>query len=228
MEEGNIVVVEQDVNEKGHSYKRVQLKHRTKEFLKEALKLMVTTEKPPLSDLENFEKIMTKLLNPVIRYHAADSIQILSKQYRIPFDSGFFPFLEKHINDEEIRPVLVTLIKSTRNIVGGMNPEEKEKVLAELGSKLQAIAEKEKSEGLNNEIKRLLEQLGAYNKPYKELKDLYLEQRHSGDDPALFRSLLLKNHRDKLLDLWNLMMDHYEHATDEVKGWFEREFALLR
>jgi len=45
----------------------------------------------------------------------------------------------------------------------------------------------------------LLKKLGAYNKPYEDLKDLYLKQRHGGNNTALFRSLILKDHRDRLM-----------------------------
>ena len=228
LKEKKIIEVKQDQNEEGFSVNLVQLRPETKEILNEALKLQTSQEKHHLPDLGDFNKILERLMNPAVQKLAADSVQILSRQYIVPHDSGFLDFLDKHMNDKEIRPVLVVLIKSARSIVGEWSPEEKESVLTTLGSKLQALADKGDPEAIRKETMNLLQELGAYDKPYEELKELYLKQRHCSKDPAFFRSLILRNHREKLMDLWISLMDLYESANEAERQWFEQEFALLR
>jgi DNA-binding MarR family transcriptional regulator len=228
LKEKDIIEIKQAQNAEGYSVNLVQLKLRTGEILNEASKLLVPSEKLPFPDPDNYKKILERLTNPAVQKYAADSIQISSRQHIIPYDSGFFPFLERHINDPKIRPVLVVLIKSAQNIVEEMNQNDKVILLEKLGSKFQTLVDKGDSGALKRETMNLLKELGAYNKPYKELKDLYLKQRHSGNNPDLFRSIILKDHRDKLMDLRVSMMDQYESATETEKQWFDQEFALLR
>jgi DNA-binding MarR family transcriptional regulator len=210
------------------SIKLVQLKPLTLEIINKALKLLVPHEKKPLPDQDGFKKILDNLMNPRVQKHAADSVQILTRQYVIPYDSGFFKFLEDNLDEDQIKPVLVTLIKSAQNIVRDLDTNERENVLAILGSKSVSLAEKGKSSAIKIETTKLLKELGAYDVPYEELKELYLKQRHNGKNTSLFRSLILKNHRDDLMDLWLSMMDKFESATEAEKLWFEQEFALLR
>jgi hypothetical protein len=73
---------------------------------------------------------------------------------------------------------------------------------------------------------KLLQELVAHIKPYEELKELYLMQRHSGKNTALFRSLLLRVHRHKLPHLLLCMLELFEHANEAERQWFEQEFAL--
>lgn len=211
----------------GRSINYVQLKPRTTELLDAALKVKISTEKQPLPDLDNFLKTRERLLIPAVQEYAADTIQIISQRYIVPVNSGFFDFLEKHMNDAEIRPKLVVLIKSARNIVEDYSLEDKERVMGLLGSKLHAQVETGNS-ALKRETINLLKELGAYNKTYEELKDLYLELRHTDNYPDFLRSLILRDYRDKLIDLRVTMMDIYESATEPEKRWLDQEFSLLR
>jgi len=228
LQEKNIVEITQGLNEKGFSAKLVQLTPRFQGIFSKASEPLVFQNRHLLKDLDNFKKIMERLLNPSVQVHAADSIQILSQRYIIPFESGFFSFLKDHLNNKQIRPVLVALLKSARNILRDLNPENKKKILTLLGSKLHDFAKVIKSEALKYESFYLLEELGAYNIPYQELKAMYLEQRYTNDSTDMFRSLLLKDHKDNLMDLWISMLDLYEQASESEKRWLDQEFTQLR
>jgi len=215
-------------NKQGRSVNYVHLLPRTLEILDNALKVQISAQKRPLLDLDNFKKSMERMKIPALQEYAADSIQLASQLYIIPLDSGFFSFLGNHMTDEVIRPKLVVLIKTARNIVGEMSPTEKEHVLNLLGPELHPLTEKGNSDALKRETMNLLKELGAYNKTYEDLKNLYLKQRHTKNNPDLFRSLILTEHRDNLLDLRVSMMDLFDLAPEDEKRWLNTEFALLR
>ena len=124
-------------------------------------------------------------------------MQIYSRKYHISFDAGFFGFIRDNWENKSLRDRLTVLMKSANNLVSDLNESEK-----------------------------FLVKVGLYNLPYDSLKDRYLAAFEEGD-PSLFRSLIARYYKDRVMDLWLALMQRQGSAPVDQESKYDEEFAHL-
>jgi DNA-binding MarR family transcriptional regulator len=226
LEEKKITNISTSVNDKGQPIKLISLARIPIDIIKASDEL-VSTGKPKLRDFESLRVFMDGLFKPDLQEPSKNSIQLISNQYIVPIESGFFQFLSEHLMDEELIDARRVLVVSARNMVREMDENSKRNVLSVLEPVLQSLLQ-DAQIGLQNETKNLLQELGVYNLSFEKLVKLYTSEIQNHKVPGFFRSLILNNHRDKIPKLRASLIKLHPKLDEEARSILNMEFPLLR
>ena len=214
------------VSEGGQPVKNIRLSKMTVDILRVATKI-VSSKKPVLEDLKSLKVFLDSLLIPELQEYSMNSIQIISIQYIIPVESGFFEFMSAHLLDAGLERTRRILILSTKNAVSELNIEDKQKVLGMLEPVLIKLLV-DASMGLEKEIRGLLLELGVYNLPYNSLEELYMTDIIKGKTPEFYRMLILRDHYDKVPRLRAALMVLHMESNDSTRSIIRDELPHIR
>ena len=227
LEAVEIINVDSDLNDIGQPVKMISLKPSTFELIESSRKILSQT-KPVLSDFTQLEFFINNLMDPQIQGMAKDAIQLLSQKYTVPVDSIYYSFLNENLMKDELENARIVLIKSTKNMVSELNIEDKQNVLDTISNSLYLLLESNPTQGLEQETLQLLAELGVYALPFEDLLAKYLEQLSDNRDTGIVRELMLREHSDRLPEVWASLMKLYKEADPETKAKIEEEFPQLR
>ena len=226
LEEKNIINVVPSVNDRGQHVRIIRLNRISIDTIGASSKLL-SAGKPVLEDIESFNMFMDGLFDPDLQEVSMNSIQILSNQYIIPVNSGYFEFLRDNLLKEELDRSRRILIKSTSNMMRELDEEDRKQVVEILEPVLLSILDNS-SGGLERETNVLLNELGLYNQQYSELEKRYFSEIKKHKVPEFIRILLLQNHREKIPKLRASLMVLHRESDDLARSIIMDEFPLLR
>ena len=119
------------------------------------------------------------------------------------------------------------LIKSTSNMVSEMSEQDKQQVYEIIEPILSSFL-KDSPSGLTRETKFLLKELGYFDRPYPELEALYISEISNHKVPEVIRTLILRDHHDKVPRLRSNLMGLYRESDDSIRSMIKKEFPHLR
>jgi DNA-binding MarR family transcriptional regulator len=212
LEQNGIVIIESGINDRGQPVRIIRLSRKSLDTLKASSKI-IHTNKPIFEDLQSLSIFQNGLFDADLQEDSLDSIQMLSIQYLIPVDSGFFTFLRDNLMKKELERTRRVLIKSTGNMVKEMSEQDKQQVYEIIEPVLSSFL-KDSPSGLTREIKFLLNELGYYDKSYTELETLYISEISNLKVPEFIRTLILRDHHDKVPRLRSKLMGLHRESDD--------------
>ena len=226
LEKNGIIFISSGVNYRGQPVRKIRLSRKSFDILKASSKVILS-DKPVLKDLQSLCIFQDGLFDPDLQEESLNSIQLLSNQYVVNVDSGFFNFLRDNMMKKELEKTRRVLIKSTSNMVREMSEQDKEQVYEIIEPILSSILNKPPN-GLTRETNLLLKELGLYDKPYSELEALYFSQILNHNVPDFIRTLILQDHHDKVPRLRAKLIGLHQESDDSIRSIIKDEFPLLR
>ena len=226
LEKNGIIIISSGVNDRGQPVRKIRLSRKSLDTLKASSKVILS-DKPVLKDLQSLCIFQDGLFDPDLQEESVNSIQLLSNQYVVNVDSGFFNFLRDNMMKKELEKTRRVLIKSTSNMVREMSEQDKEQVYEIIEPILSSILNNSPN-GLTRETNLLLKELGLYDKPYSELEVLYISQISNHNVPDFIRTLILQDHHDKVPRLRAKLIGLHQESDDSIRSIIKDEFPLLR
>jgi DNA-binding MarR family transcriptional regulator len=228
LKEHGLIEIVTDHTPTGHSANFVKLTNRLIQTLESSSRILVKEEKKALTDKTTYKLFLEGLLDKKTCKPAANALQIYSIKNVIPFDTGFFKFLEENWENEALQLRLLVLIKTSNNMVQDMNDLDKENVLKFLETRLDGLLKGKISIGLREETTKLQKSLDVYNISYCKLKKKYLKYFEEEKDPSIYRSIIHREHKEKMMDLWLALMTQRASAPMSKKSKYDTEFSILQ
>lgn len=226
LEKNGIIIISSGVNDRGQPVRKIRLSRKSLDTLKASSKVILS-DKPVLKDLQSLCIFQDGLFDPDLQEESVNSIQLLSNQYVVNVDSGFFNFLRDNMMKKELEKTRRVLIKSTSNMVREMSEQDKEQVYEIIEPILSSILNNSPN-GLTRETNLLLKELGLYDKQYSELEALYISQISNHNVPDFIRTLILQDHHDKVPRLRAKLIGLHQESDDSIRSIIKDEFPLLR
>lgn len=226
LEKNGIIIISSGVNDRGQPVRKIRLSRKSLDTLKASSKVILS-DKPVLKDLQSLCIFQDGLFDPDLQEESVNSIQLLSNQYVVNVDSGFFNFLRDNMMKKELEKTRRVLIKSTSNMVREMSEQDKEQVYEIIEPILSSILNNSPN-GLTRETNLLLKELGLYDQPYSELEALYISQISNHNVPDFIRTLILQDHHDKVPRLRAKLIGLHQESDDSIRSIIKDEFPLLR
>jgi len=226
LEKNGIIIISSGANDRGQPVRKIRLSRKSLDTLKASSKVILS-DKPVLKDLQSLCIFQDGLFDPDLQEESVNSIQLLSNQYVVNVDSGFFNFLRDNMMKKELEKTRRVLIKSTSNMVREMSEQDKEQVYEIIEPILSSILNNSPN-GLTRETNLLLKELGLYDKPYSELEVLYISQISNHNVPDFIRTLILQDHHDKVPRLRAKLIGLHQESDDSIRSIIKDEFPLLR
>ena len=226
LEKNGIIIISSGLNERGQPVRKIRLSRKSLDTIKASSKVMLSN-KPILKDIQSLNIFQDGLFDPDLQEESVNSIQLLSNQYIVTVDSGFFNFLRDNMMKKELEKTRRVLIKSTSNMVREMSEQDKEQVYEIIEPILSSILNNPPN-GLTRETNLLLKELGLYDKPYSELEALYFSQILNHNVPDFIRTLILQDHHDKVPRLRAKLIGLHQKSDDSIRSIIKDEFPLLR
>jgi len=226
LEKNGVIIISSGVNDRSQPVRKIKLSRKSLDTLK-ASSEVILSNKPVLKDFRSLSVFQNSLFDPDLQEESVNSIQIISNQYVVTVDSGFFNFLRDNMMKKELEKTRRVLIKSTSNMVREMNEQDKEQVYEIIKPILSSILNNSSS-GLKRETNLLLKELGLYNKPYSELEALYISKISNNNVPDFIRTLILQDHHDKVPRLRAKLMGLHQESDNSIRSIIKDEFPLLR
>ena len=225
LEEHGVIVISSGTNDRGQPIRKIKLSRKTIDTLLASSKV-ISAAKPVLKEFESLNIFLAGLFDPDLLDESKNSIQLLSNQYLIPVDSGYFEFLRDNLMKNELEKTRRVLIMSTRNIVREMSEDDKNRVSDLIHPILTPILDDSNS-GLKRETNILLKELGLYDLPYSELEARYFSQISEHKVPNFIRTLILQDHRNMIPKLRAALMVLHKESDQPVRSIIKNEFPLL-